>query len=292
MKNSSLLSRTRRGFTLVEILVVIGVIALLAGIAFPVFSRARENGRRTSCASNLKQLGLAFQQYAQDNNGRYPRAANYQAWESGRAYWVTGTRMASPNGGLALDGGEFTYQDGRSSRVEDGALFPFVKEANVYRCPSIENGDKKRLTYSMNCAISMINQVRVRTPSEIVLLVDESKSLNDGYFWSAIGIGGVKATDELTQMHNGGGNLLFVDGHVKFFPFKSFPLKEDSTLRIATQPGSPRFRDLAFGANGIAQTGFVSFESASAGSFPVTGPACLSDPLPTTGPTPIPPPTS
>ncbi|MFO8082009.1 MAG: prepilin-type N-terminal cleavage/methylation domain-containing protein, partial [Armatimonadota bacterium] len=57
---------TRRGFTLIELLVVIAIIAILAAILFPVFARAREKARQTSCLSNLKQVGLAAMMYAQD----------------------------------------------------------------------------------------------------------------------------------------------------------------------------------------------------------------------------------
>ncbi|MBW3637626.1 MAG: DUF1559 domain-containing protein, partial [Armatimonadetes bacterium] len=67
--------RDRRGFTLIELLVVIAIIAILAAILFPVFGRARENARRSSCTSNLKQLGLAVLQYVQDNDGIYPSHA-------------------------------------------------------------------------------------------------------------------------------------------------------------------------------------------------------------------------
>ncbi|MDF2440635.1 MAG: hypothetical protein JWN98_1619, partial [Abditibacteriota bacterium] len=67
-----ILSQRRKGFTLIELLVVIAIIAILAAILFPVFARARENARRTSCQSNLKQIGLGIMQYTQDYDERMP----------------------------------------------------------------------------------------------------------------------------------------------------------------------------------------------------------------------------
>jgi prepilin-type N-terminal cleavage/methylation domain-containing protein/prepilin-type processing-associated H-X9-DG protein len=65
-------SVSRPGFTLVELLVVIGLIATLAALLLPTFGRAKESGRATVCLSNLHQIGLALQIYAQDNRNRLP----------------------------------------------------------------------------------------------------------------------------------------------------------------------------------------------------------------------------
>ena len=66
------IKRSHLGFTLIELLVVIAIIAILAAILFPVFARARENARRASCMSNLKQIGLGLMQYTQDYDEKYP----------------------------------------------------------------------------------------------------------------------------------------------------------------------------------------------------------------------------
>lgn len=77
MKHTPCTAR-KTGFTLIELLVVVAIIAILAAILFPVFGRARENARRSSCASNLKQLGLAWQQYNQDYDERtLPMAGSF-----------------------------------------------------------------------------------------------------------------------------------------------------------------------------------------------------------------------
>ena len=62
----------KSGFTLIELLVLIAIIAILAAILFPVFAKVREKARQISCLSNMKQLGLGFAQYTQDNDEAYP----------------------------------------------------------------------------------------------------------------------------------------------------------------------------------------------------------------------------
>ena len=85
------MNRGRIGFTLIELLVVIAIIAILAAILFPVFAKAREKARQTACASNLKQLGLVFLQYAQDYD-EVPPSGNCQptgCWEYLPTGWAS-----------------------------------------------------------------------------------------------------------------------------------------------------------------------------------------------------------
>ena len=95
----------RRGFTLIELLVVIAIIAILAAILFPVFARARENARRASCQSNLKQIGLGVIQYAQDYDEKLPRS-----------YADATTRPA----------GDTVFNQ----------IQPYLKSTQILRCPS------------------------------------------------------------------------------------------------------------------------------------------------------------
>src|SRR5437867_10932100 len=85
---------SRRAFTLIELLVVIAIIAILAGILFPVFARAREQARKATCQSNLKQIGMAFQFYVQDYDETFPNTGDQRLWMGRYWRWPLATYLA------------------------------------------------------------------------------------------------------------------------------------------------------------------------------------------------------
>jgi prepilin-type N-terminal cleavage/methylation domain-containing protein len=115
--------RERKGFTLIELLVVIAIIAILAAILFPVFARARENARRASCQSNLKQIGLGILQYAQDYDEKFPSPA-----VCGPITLETGQN--SGNSACA------TPAPGNYYHLWMHIIHPYVKSVQVFNCPS------------------------------------------------------------------------------------------------------------------------------------------------------------
>src|SRR6056297_1595143 len=104
----------RRGFTLIELLVVIAIIAILAAILFPVFARAREKARQTSCLSNVKQIGLAWQMYVQDYDECIP------------PYYV-------PN---SVRGPELPDIGASTTLYWQDLIYPYTKNFQIWVCPS------------------------------------------------------------------------------------------------------------------------------------------------------------
>lgn len=203
----------KKGFTLIELLVVIAIIAILAAILFPVFAKAREKARQTSCASNLKQIGLAFAQYAQDYDEMFP------LWAPAGATLVAqndsnepGAHFAtSPNG--ANSGNYQSWMD---------TINPYVKNWQVFACPSAIN--RAYCSYGYNSMLNgwhngPVSLGAIAKPSEGILTLDYNVPY--GVFANGVEPGG-SATwlRPYTELHNEGSNICYIDGHVKWQKFE------------------------------------------------------------------------
>jgi prepilin-type N-terminal cleavage/methylation domain-containing protein/prepilin-type processing-associated H-X9-DG protein len=242
------LRRHARGFTLIELLVVIAIIAILAAILFPVFARAREAARGTSCRSNLRQIGAAMMMYAQDYD---------------EMLFPYRTRARNP----------FAGQPGVSAFAANRTFFnhlldPYIKNAGVWKCPSNPNAwvniDTANLdtepafqsyggqnSYAANALYCFpadlgLPMAAMNAPADTVVLVDGSyygasflgqtantsseypsywKNLGNSYLfrWRG-GARAVPSDEEAESLIKGRHaemlNCLFADGHVKAIRYR------------------------------------------------------------------------
>ena len=124
----------RKGFTLIELLVVIAIIAILAAILFPVFARAREKARTSSCQSNLKQIGIAAAMYAQDYDERYA-----VCWQ---------------------------YAPNPTQAWYPALLYPYVKNDQLFTCPSDPSPTARNNIY-FSYAFNSLQNISARWPDAI-----------------------------------------------------------------------------------------------------------------------------
>ena len=221
----------RKGFTLIELLVVIAIIAILAAILFPVFAKAREKARQSSCLSNVKQISLGILQYCQDYDEGFP-----------------GIYMG-PAGGYY---GMTQYLD------------PYTKSSQIHNCPSADQAcvptsslGSRSYAYllglfpSLPNANNCVKLAQVLRPAEIIMMCDAMEDgnlpgwlLNPGYGWLKTNLDGTNCQIcggthnslfpgntnghswqqpgcNFFPRHNGMGNVGFCDGHVKCLTYQT-----------------------------------------------------------------------
>ena len=193
-----------KGFTLIELLVVIAIIAILAAILFPVFARAREKARQTSCLSNVKQMTLGVMMYVQDYDEMYPRIY----------------RNGAP--------GTMTYPGGRSHSglMWFGVIFPYVMNIQVFNCPSYnyrwDGNYTGQMAYGLSYRVGngTTKLADVESPSTTILMadsyMDEGASAQSYYVTTNPVMDGSVYRSVIPDRHNGGANFGLCDGHAKW----------------------------------------------------------------------------
>ena len=204
----------RTGFTLIELLVVIAIIAILAAILFPVFARAREKARQTSCLSNVKQVMLGIKMYCQDYDERNP---------TDRLQIVGATAMS---GGISMLPG--CNQNYYLPWFE--AIMPYVKNYQLLKCPSDSfancgwKGVKSVLnptggtpihSYGYNGQFNQLAEAAETQPSQAMQIMDNTRNIDANY--NDLGC----YYDD--PRHNGGWNLGYADGHSKWTNGQPYP---------------------------------------------------------------------
>jgi len=185
----------RIGFTLIELLVVIAIIALLAAILFPVFARAREKARQTSCLNNIKQLGTAMMMYLQDYDEKFVDTSD--TWR-----WYTPT-------------------------------MPYIMNDQIFKCPSLgDDAGNPYTDYVINGVFAHgVAQARIKRVASTIMIGERMRDAPwDGYHpWPGNGTSWTNLSaytaadghnwfiDHISQdRHNDGCNYAFADGHGKW----------------------------------------------------------------------------
>lgn len=184
-----------RGFTLIELLVVLGFLGLLAAILLPVFLTARERARATACASNLRQLHLAFSQYAADNNGFVP------------PYAVAGHPSAYL--ALSLKGRIVWWKD--QTRECLGSVNPYVHSVKIWYCPSDPRA-------ADGFHLSSYSFVGFHFGSSVQAIIPYSMSENPGARLLEEDGWGREPASSGRYSHHSQYNVACYDGHVKLCP--------------------------------------------------------------------------
>ncbi|HEX8915008.1 MAG TPA: prepilin-type N-terminal cleavage/methylation domain-containing protein [Humisphaera sp.] len=212
----------RPGFSLIELVIVIGIIALLMGILLPVVARARELAKQGGCKANLATLGRAWVEYHLANG------TNIVGGNTGPGSWVdSGTDEGA---------------------IKRGLLFRFVKDVEVYRCPK-EPGKSNLRSYSVSAYLNGEGSPKAKTiheikrPSTAVVFIEEydPRGYNINSFWEPVT--GDSFIDMPAAWHDDGCNLAFADGHAEYWHWEDVRTRNLSSFGANT-PNNPDLKRL------------------------------------------------
>jgi prepilin-type processing-associated H-X9-DG protein len=221
---------------LIELLVVIAVIAILMAILMPALKRAREQGQRAACLSNLKQLQLAWIMYADDHDDvlASSEAGNSFASQFGPA-WLGRTYATD-----WAQGGTLPKEE-QVEGIKEGTFWPYTQETKLYKCPTGYRGEE--VTYAMMISSNgrsvdgspqFKRRLQVPQPAQRLVFIDEGLSSPDAYstrytlaaWW-----------DQPTTRHGDGTNFALADGHAEYHKWKALETIQRGRDAVRSHPG-------------------------------------------------------
>jgi prepilin-type N-terminal cleavage/methylation domain-containing protein len=259
------------GFTLVELLTVIAIIALLASLLLPVVDKAKQRAGETMCQNNIRQLQLAWIMYAADHNDKLPR--NAAGLDAGKTLenpgWIAGTMWLDCDAGQDLTESTNTELLVGERYAPCGSIGGYVKNAAVYHCPADRStvsflGNLRQRVRSVSIngymggseqeagfrEFSKLSEITAPGPSDAWVFMDErADSINDGLF--AVNAAAQFAiVDYPSCYHSGGSCLTFADGHADYHkwlePTTHPPLIPGQRLPGGSKSTLPHDRDMAW----------------------------------------------